>query len=489
MERTNRPNFVFFVADQLRADALGHLNPRGAATPWADALAGEGVSFQNAYCQNPVCVPSRCSMLTGWYPHTKGHRTMHFLLDEDDPTMLEQLKSNGYEVIWAGKDEVIPLSRDFGKYCDRYDPGAYPWDRDKSRQFEAQFRGAPSGGNYYSFYAGEVKPELLDDNDRSCVDYSLRYLGEWGKKAAGERRPFCLFLCLSNPHPPYGCVRPWYGRTDRSGLPPRRPTPENWDEMPAMLKGIYEKQGLQGWSEEQFAELKGTYYDMVSQLDDRLGQIIAALKSSGAYDETALFYFSDHGDFTGDYGLVEKAQNTFYDCQCNVPLIIKPPRSQACRPRVTAALAELVDIPATVAEMAGCSLDYTQFGRSLCPVLAGDNIHRDAVFCEGGRIHGEQQAMERGHGPDSLYWPRLSTQCLEGPEHTKAVMAREQRYKYVYRLYEDDQLFDLEEDPQELVNLAKLPEYRETALRLQQRILRFLVETGDFVPNRRDKGY
>ena len=122
-------------------------------------------------------------------------------------------------------------------------------------------------------------------------------------------------------------------------------------------------------------------------------------------------------------------------------------------------------------------------------MLAGDNIHRDAVFCEGGRIHGEQQAMERGHGPDSLYWPRLSTQCLEGPEHTKAVMAREQRYKYVYRLYEDDQLFDLEEDPQELVNLAKLPEYRETALRLQQRILRFLVETGDFVPNRRDKGY
>ena len=305
----------------------------------------------------------------------------------------------------------------------------------------------------------------------------------------GEEKPFCLFLCLSNPHPPYGCSPPWYGRTDRSHIPARRPTPENWDGMPSMLKGIFEKQGIQGWSEERFAELKGTYYDMISQLDERLGELVAVMKETGVYDGTALFFFSDHGDFTGDYGLVEKAQNTFYDCQCNIPLIIKPPAGTDCRPRVSKALAELVDIPATVAELAGFPLNYTQFGRSLCPVLAGGETHRDAVFCEGGRIHGEIQAMERGHGPDSLYWPRLSTQCEEGPEHTKAIMVREQRYKYVYRLYEPDQLFDLEEDPRELVNLAGRAEYGEIERRLQARILRFLVETGDFVPNRKDKGY
>lgn len=488
MERANKPNFVFFIADQLRADALGHLNPQGAATPNIEKLAGDGVSFRNAYCQNPVCVPSRCSMLTGWYPHTKGHRTMHFLLDEDDPTMLEQLKMNGYEVIWAGKDEVIPLNRDFSKYCDRYYPGAYPWDREKSKAFEKQFRGEPSGDNFYSFYAGKVSPEQMDDNDRSCLDYSIQYLRE-RREAGREDKPFCLFLCLSNPHPPYGCSPPWYGRTDRSHIPARRPTPENWEGMPSMLKAIYEKQGLQGWSEERFAELKGTYYDMISQLDERLGELVAVMKETGVYDGTALFFFSDHGDFTGDYGLVEKAQNTFYDCQCNVPLIIKPPAGTDCRPRVSGALAEQVDIPATVAELGGFSLNYTQFGRSLCPVLAGVETHRDAVFCEGGRIHGELQAMERGHGPDSLYWPRLSTQCEEGPEHTKAIMVREQRYKYVYRLYEPGQLFDLEEDPQELVNLAGRAEYGEIEGRLQARILRFLVETGDFVPNRKDKGY
>lgn len=98
-----------------------------------------------------------------------------------------------------------------------------------------------------------------------------------------------------------------------------------------MLKGIFEKQGLQGWSEERFAELKGTYYDMISQLDERLGELVAVMKETGVYDGTALFFFSDHGDFTGDYGLVEKAQNTFYDCQCNIPLIIsrRPARTAA----------------------------------------------------------------------------------------------------------------------------------------------------------------
>ena len=113
--------------------------------------------------------------------------------------------------------------------------------------------------------------------------------------------------------------------------------------MPSMLKGIYEKQQMAGWSEERYRELKATYYDMVHQLDARLGELVAAMKETGVYDGTALFFFSDHGDFTGDFGLAEKAQNTFYDCQCNIPLMIKPAAGTAIKPRVTEALAELAD--------------------------------------------------------------------------------------------------------------------------------------------------
>ena len=77
---SNKPNIVWFVADQMRCDSMAHMGNPAASTPNLDALAQEGVSFTNAYCQNPVCVPSRCSFLTGWYPHTMGHRTMHYMM-------------------------------------------------------------------------------------------------------------------------------------------------------------------------------------------------------------------------------------------------------------------------------------------------------------------------------------------------------------------------------------------------------------------------
>jgi arylsulfatase A-like enzyme len=91
----NKPHIIYFVADQLRSDALHHLGNPASQTPNMDSLAEEGVSFQHAYCQNPVCVPSRTSFLTGLYPHTTGHRTMHFLQNEDEPNILKEMKNNG----------------------------------------------------------------------------------------------------------------------------------------------------------------------------------------------------------------------------------------------------------------------------------------------------------------------------------------------------------------------------------------------------------
>ena len=85
---SNKPNIVYFVADQMRNDALHHMGFKSSITPNLDALLEEGVSFKNAYCQNPVCVPSRCSFLPGLYPHTTGHRTMHYLQDPDEPNFL-----------------------------------------------------------------------------------------------------------------------------------------------------------------------------------------------------------------------------------------------------------------------------------------------------------------------------------------------------------------------------------------------------------------
>jgi arylsulfatase A-like enzyme len=187
---------------------------------------------------------------------------------------------------------------------------------------------------------------------------------------------------------------------------------------------------------------------MCARVDHQFGLLLEALRAAGIYDDTVVFFFSDHGDFTGDYGLVEKTQNTFEDCLTRVPLLVKPPAGIPVQPRITDALVELIDIPATVEAMTGIVPRHTHFGRSLLPLLAHEtDTGREAVFCEGGRLERENQARETesgaGQNPSMLYWPRLNVQVENDVAHTKAIMCRTVDHKYVRRLYEGDELYDL----------------------------------------------
>jgi arylsulfatase A-like enzyme len=259
-----------------------------------------------------------------------------------------------------------------------------------------------------------------------------------------------------------------------------------------MLKGIYERQNMQSWSEERWSELRATYYGMCARVDYQFSLILQALREAGIYDETAIFFFSDHGEFAGDYGLVEKTQNTFEDCLIRVPLLIKPPRSVPVQPGIRNALVELIDVPATIETLTGIMPRHTHFGRSLVPLLAKETEQvRNAVFCEGGRRHGETQAMElespASHSLDAIYWPRVGLQRSEGPEHTLAGMCRTQNFKYVRRLYEPDELYDLRADPQELHTLIDDPAYTQALVTLKERLLTFYQETCDVVPHTIDQ--
>ncbi|MEK7767668.1 MAG: sulfatase-like hydrolase/transferase, partial [bacterium] len=220
--------------------------------------------------------------------------------------------------------------------------------------------------------------------------------------------------------------------------------------------------------------------------DRQFGLVLEALNSAGLYDDTAVFFFSDHGDFTGDYGLVEKTQNTFEDCLVRVPFLIKPPAGVPVKPRVSEALVELVDMSATGEAVTGVPPRHTHFGRSLLPVLAGaTDEHRDAVFCEGGRLESEDHASETDQGEypaQSLYWPRVGLQARI-PEHSKAAMCRTRTHKYVTRLYEPDELYDLAADPGELDNRAGDPALASVQRALTDRLLRFYLATGDQVPH------
>jgi arylsulfatase A-like enzyme len=236
---------------------------------------------------------------------------------------------------------------------------------------------------------------------------------------------------------------------------------------------------------------------MCARLDEQFHRVLEALRNRGMYDDAAVFLFSDHGDYTGDYGIVEKTQNTFEDCLARVPFIIKPPKAVAVKPRVCDAMTELVDFSATVYDLAGIEPGYDHFGKSLLPILAGEtDEHRDAAFCEGGRRIGEVQAMEReSRSADptadrlGLYHPRirLQTEDYEIPYHTKATMCRTRDFKYIRRHYEQDELYDLRNDPGEVRNLVDDPVYADILQELKERMLRWYMETCDVVPRQTDQ--
>ncbi|MBN2154318.1 MAG: sulfatase-like hydrolase/transferase, partial [Candidatus Lokiarchaeota archaeon] len=468
--------------------------------------------------------------MSGWYPHVRGHRTMYHMMQPDEPVLLRTLKDEGYFVWWGGKNDLTPgqhwADNDLGKerYCDvRFQPSADDWRRwNRAPSWQmADHRGEPGSDTYYSFLEGrllswadlarmdpaggegdEEDPPDFGDFDWGNVLGAVDFIKNWDPSGG---RPLCIYLPLVFPHPEYRVEEPFFSMIDRSKVPPRLPAPD-WDSAgkPSMLKGIAARQNLEGWTEDRWAELRAVYLGMIARVDHQFGLVVQALKEKGIYDETAVFFFSDHGDFTGDYGIVEKNQNTFEDCLSRVPFIIKPPlgipvASQpgrpAGQPNVCDALVELVDFSATVYDLALIEPGYWSFGRSLLPLLRGDKgaaDHRDAVFCEGGRLAGETHCMERESAsstdPRGAYWPRVSLQMDDtGPYHTKAAMCRTRRYKYVMRLYEADELYDLEVDPGESRNRIDDPAMAPVVNELRHRLLKWYMETADVVPLAPDK--
>ncbi len=414
--------------------------------------------------------------------------------------LLKRLKEQGYFIWWGGKNDLLPSGTDLSEHCDvRFRATKEDYERWGCRPREGNhggdyaWRGAPDGDNYFSFFKGKLDKQadsLYCDNDWAnvlgAVDFIKHYEGD---------RPLCLYLPLTYPHPPYCVEEPWYSLTDRAAVPRRAQYPSNWEGKPAILKGIWENQRLQGWTEDLWTELRAVYYGMCSRVDHQFGMLLNTLHEKQMYHDSAIFFFSDHGDFAGDYGLVEKTQNTFEDCLSRVPFIVKPPAEVPVQPRVTNALVELIDFPATVYALTGIDPGYDHFGKSLLPLLSGQtDEHRDAVFCEGGRRLGEVQAMERETVPNDhsrehgLYSPRVRLQISDaGTYHTKAAMCRTSTRKYVQRLYEKDELYDLVADPMEEHNVIDDPAYQTELAALKERLLRWYMETCDIVPRQTDK--
>ena len=477
-----KPDIIVINPDQMRADALHHLGCKAAHTPNMDKLSEEGVSFKNAFCQNPVCVPSRCSFTTGLYPHTRGHRTMSYLLRPEENNIFKLLKDNGYYVWSSGRGDCISgQDKKWQKEC--FDKVYYKCGSDKGKD---DGRGEPGSIRYKSFLRGTVKTNNVDgishDNDYQWTVGCTELI-----KNANKNKPIFAFLGLMNPHPPYKAEKKYLDLIDESLIsPPIKPS--NSDE-PLMQKSLRDALGLEDWDEKNILEIRKTYLAMCARVDEMVGMVIDALKESGRYDNSLIVIMSDHGDFTGDYTIVEKAQNLFADCLTNVPFIVKMPKGYKVDNGVNDTLVELVDFYATVKDVSGSKTDEWNFGKSLVPAIADKSVnHRDYVFCEGGRLAGERHCTEEVENYFNVkvdeYEPRISIQQREDGSHGKGIMIRNKEYKYVYRLYEKDEFYVLKDG--ENKNQIDCPEHSQIIEQMRNEMLKWLVTTSDVVPVKGD---
>lgn len=469
-----RPNLLFFMTDQQRVDSVGVFGNPLARTPHLDAFAARGTRFTNAYSQHSACSQSRISMMTGWYPHVAGHRTLDHLLQPWEPNVLATLRAAGYHVAWAGvrgdtfAPGVTEASTDFHGFLVRPDPSvmgalfAHPFEPDHKM--------------FHTHYTGRLDGEALLTPDEATVQTAIQLLAD------GLPEPFVLFLALMAPHPPFGVEEPWFSMHDRAAMPAPAPAVAG---KPGFMAEMHRRSGLDRLDAGDWAEIAATYYGMVSKVDDQFGRVQVALDRAGVADRTVTWFFTDHGEYLGDYGIVEKWPSGLDDCLVHNPLIVAGPG--VAEGAVHDGLVEMIDLPATWCEQTGAAFSHAHFGRSLTAVLAdpaGSAPHRDAAFSEGGMRLDEEPRNEL---PAPGHYALKGQLLHSRPELVgRAIAMRTAEWTYVYRLYEPDELYDRHADPHETTNLAADPDRAALVTDLRGRVLEWLVATSDVIPAARD---
>lgn len=382
----NKPNILFLMTDQQRPDSLGCYGSDIAITPNLDKLAEEGVVFDNCYVQNPLCCPSRYSMLTGKYPHSHGVISNWYEPNKNELSFGHQLKRAGYQTALIGKMHLTPWHDLFGF--------------DGRIIAEAKFhQSCPDDYERFLNKHGTSRKELYDKTSEEYINNATAvpskvpqelhidsFVGlsicEYIKKTDG---PFCVFGSFLSPHNPYDPPAPYDELFVDKKFPERNMTKgevvrkpkEAYDYINNRLDWTYKTDEL---TKEQLHKTKANYYALNTLVDDWVGKIIDTLKEQGLYDNTVIIYTSDHGDLLGDHGLVYK--QCFYEQSVKVPLIVHYPEKFKSK-RVTDDV-ESIDLFDTFCELGNAFNGYGSQGKSLVPLLEGhkDYIHKEAVFSE-----------------------------------------------------------------------------------------------------------
>ncbi|TLP69243.1 phosphonate monoester hydrolase [Parasedimentitalea maritima] len=486
-------NILYIMFDQLRFDYLSCAGHPHLHTPHIDALAAKGVRFTRAYVQSPTCGSSRMSSYTGRYPSSHGVQFNSYPLRVGEWTIGDHLRKAGMSCHLIGKthmvadaegmerlglapDSVIgvrqsecgfdPWVRDDGLWAEGpdgfYDAKRSPYNEYlKSKGYPGDnpwndFANAGVEGDDIAsgwFMANADKPANIAEEDSETPWLTTKAI-EFIEQATG---PWCAHLSYIKPHWPYIVPAPYH---DMYGpehvLPVVRSDAEREDAHP-VFDGMMNNQIGKAFSRDEVRKkVIPAYMGLIKQADDQMGRLFAYLEQSGQMQDTMIVVTSDHGDYLGDHWLGEK--NLFHEPSIKVPLIIYDPRKQADVSRGTTcdALVEAIDLAPTFLEVAGgAPVPHILEGRSLQPWLHGQNPEwRDYAVAEF----------------DYSTMP-LSAKLGLAPKDARLFMVTDHRWKLMHAEGGlRPMLFDLETDPNELVDLGTSAEHADVLKMMYERL-------------------
>ena len=458
----NPPNILWYTTDQQRFDTIGALGNPYVRTPTLDRIVGEGVAFTRAYCQSPVCTPSRSSFMTGMYP-SRLHNTRNGneTFPGHPPLISKVLADAGYDCGMIGKFHIMSSGY---RPEPRIDDGYGFWKFSHAPRDDW-----PEGHDYADWvraHGGDLDALRLSDDRVPPELHQTAWASEMAIDFISRERngPWLLNVNIYDPHPPFTPPKAYADKFDPEDMPGPHFRDSDLAQQ-AKLEAVDFQGDAKSPDERDVKTVQARYYAMIAQIDDQLARILEALEETGQRDNTVIVFTTDHGETLGDHGLLEKGCR-FYEGLVRVPLLFSlPGRFQAGLQ--SEALVELLDIPATLLDLAGLPIpDYVQ-GKSLLPILTGaapPDHHRDFVRCEyfdainPASIHRESGPLGHIQAPDKK---RLTPDELPDGVGAFATMYRTDRYKLsVYHGHNLGELYDLDEDPWEFNNLWDDPDHQ-----------------------------
>lgn len=497
---TDRPNVLWIMADQLRFDYLSCYGHPHLDTPHIDALAARGVRFTNAYVQSPVCGPSRMSAYTGRYVRSHGSTWNGMPLRVGEPTLGDHLREVGARAVLVGKTHMtadmegmawlgIDPKSEIG--VARAECGFDPYERDDglhpssprqqwsayddylvAQGYESQnpwetFANSGLDDDGEALSAWLLKNSRLEANipeEHSETAYMTDRAMDFMRDARADGRPWVCHLSYIKPHWPYIVPAPYHDMYDeRHIVAPVRAETEKQTNHP-LLSAYHAARVCRSFSRDHVREhVIPAYMGLIKQLDDNLGRLFAWMEAEGFADNTIIAFTSDHGDYMGDHWMGDK--DFYHEMAVKVPLIIADPRPEADAQRghVSDALVEMIDLAPTFMNAVGCpAKPHIIEGRDLTPILHGtDGFSRHYVISE-----------------HDYHWSEMAASLDQPQEDAHTTMIFDGRWKYVRCEGFAPILFDLETDPQELVDLGRSDTEEHIAVRdrMEEALLKWATQ-------------